>query len=99
MGGPGAFSADPEAEDKWRKDIISLGRLTNVYAKVGGCTMTFNGWGFEKRDKPVGSKELAELTLPIYSHVIKSFGPQRSMFESNFPVDKVCLSYGVLWNS
>ena len=21
------------------------------------------------------------------------------MFESNFPVDKVCLGYGVLWNS
>ena len=33
-----------------------------------------------------------------YSHVIKSFTPAKSMFESNFPVDKVCLSYRTLWN-
>ena len=36
---------------------------------------------------------------PIYSHVIKSFTPAKAMFESNFPVDKVCLSYQVVWNA
>ena len=41
----------------------------------------------------------AALLSPIYSHVIKSFTPAKSMFESNFPVDKVCLSYQVLWNA
>ena len=107
---------------------------------------------FEERAAPIGSEELAELTFPIYSHVIKSFGapvtpcpafcrrhaaplprshviksfggcpfpacndpvrcwsdlqprhqviwpnagPNKAMWESNFPVDKVCLSYNVL---
>lgn len=31
--------------------------------------------------------------------MIRSFTPAKSMFESNFPVDKVCLSYRTLWNS
>ena len=30
---------------------------------------------------------------------IEAFGPQRSMFESNFPVDKGTCSYQVLWNT
>jgi len=30
---------------------------------------------------------------------IEAFGPQRSMYESNFPVDKGTCSYQVLWNA
>lgn len=97
--GPALFDGKPDVEAKWKQDIETLGKLANVHAKVGGCTMTYNGWEFEKRDVPVGSEELATLLFPIYSHVIKSFGPAKCMFESNFPVDKVCLSYQVLWNA
>jgi len=31
--------------------------------------------------------------------VIDCFGPDRCMFESNFPVDKQSCSYPVLWNA
>eukprot|EP01045_Picozoa_sp_COSAG04_P052577 COSAG04_NODE_22483_length_354_cov_0.639216_1_plen_75_part_10 len=40
----------------------------------------------EERAKPIGSVELAKLTAPIYTHVIECFGPERCMWESNFPV-------------
>jgi len=30
---------------------------------------------------------------------IDAFGPERCMFESNFPVDKASYSYGVMWNA
>ena len=30
---------------------------------------------------------------------IEYFGPDRCMFESNFPVEKVSVSYHVLWNA
>ena len=42
---------------------------------------------------------LSEAVLPYYSHVIDAFGVSRCMFESNFPVDKVSFSYGVMWNA
>ena len=32
-------------------------------------------------------------------HVIEAFGPQRCMFESNFPVDRLSLSYRTFWNA
>ena len=31
--------------------------------------------------------------------MIECFGPQRCMFESNFPVDRFSLSYAVFWNA
>ena len=34
-----------------------------------------------------------------YLHTIECFGPERCMFESNFPVDRLSVSYGVLWNA
>jgi predicted TIM-barrel fold metal-dependent hydrolase len=27
------------------------------------------------------------------------FGPERCMFESNYPVDRAAAGYGVLWNA
>jgi predicted TIM-barrel fold metal-dependent hydrolase len=40
-----------------------------------------------------------QATRPYYEHTIEQFGPERCMFESNFPVDMVTCSYNVLWNS
>jgi len=31
--------------------------------------------------------------------MIECFGPDRCMFESNFPVDRTGISYPVLWNA
>jgi predicted TIM-barrel fold metal-dependent hydrolase len=36
---------------------------------------------------------------PWLDYCIEQFGPDRSMFESNFPVDKVSFSYNVLYNA
>ena len=52
-----------------------------------------------QRRTPIGSEELCELLYPYYRHVIEAFGPDRCMFESNFPVDKECVSYRTLWNT
>lgn len=57
------------------------------------------GWGFHNRGKPIGSEEYAELIKPLMVHAINPFGPDRCMFESDFPVDRVSLGYNVLWNA
>lgn len=44
------------------------------------------------------SDELVAAQSPYYLHAIECFGPERCMFESNLPVDKLSLSYPVLWN-
>ena len=51
------------------------------------------------RDVPVGSEELAGSIAPFVNYCIEQFGPDRCMFESNFPVDKVSYSYNVMYNA
>lgn len=84
---------------RWRGDLEELARCPNVVAKLGGLVMPINGFGFHKQPKPPDSATLAAATRDWYAHAIDCFGPQRCMFESNFPVDKASVSYAVLWNS
>jgi predicted TIM-barrel fold metal-dependent hydrolase len=52
-----------------------------------------------KKDIPLGSEAFCDLLYPYYIAAIEAFGPDRCMFESNFPVDKECISYRTLWNT
>ena len=88
-----------EVFQQWKKGMKELATCPNVVVKLGGLVMTINGFGFHKCDKPPTSDELVAATSPYYMFTIEQFGPNRCMFESNFPVDKVSCSYAVLWNS
>ena len=83
----------------WKTQIDELARCPNVVAKLGGLNMEINGFGWDHRPAPPTSTELAEATRRYFEHTIERFGPNRCMFESNFPVDKLSCSYTVLWNS
>jgi predicted TIM-barrel fold metal-dependent hydrolase len=83
----------------WRRDIAELAACPNVVAKIGGLWMALNGYGWQHRPKPPSSAELAEASRDWFLETIEAFGPERCMFESNFPVDKVSCSYGVMWNA
>ena len=83
----------------WKDDVAELARCENVVAKLGGLVMPINGFGFHKRDTPATSDELVAATRDYYLHMIDSFGADRCMFESNFPVDRQSCSYHVLYHS
>ena len=88
-----------EIHREWRKDIAELARCENVFAKLGGLAMPDNGFGWMGRERPPSSDEIVEAQSRYYLHTIDCFGPERCMFESNFPVDKLSLAYPVLWNA
>ncbi len=88
-----------EVQAEWRRSIAELARCENVVVKLGGLAMKICGWGWHKRDAPPSSAELAEAFRPYYLHCIDHFGTDRSMFESNFPVDRAGGSYTLLWNA
>ena len=98
---------DPEAGDDvlaaWRAGIDAIARCPNAVMKVGGAQQRVGPWEppfhMHKRQGPIGSEELCELLYPYYIYAIEAFGPDRCMFESNFPVDKECISYRTLWNA
>lgn len=88
-----------EIFSRWQENVAALAECPNVYAKLGGLVMPINGFEFHKRDLPASSDEIVVATGRYYRHAIECFGPERCMFESNFPVDKQSCSYHVLYNA
>jgi len=101
FGGPLGIGPYKQAEifAQWKQDMADLAKCPNVNVKLGGINMPISGFGWHKRDLPPTSVALATATRDYYLHTIDCFGPGRCMFESNFPVDKLSCSYGVLWNA
>jgi predicted TIM-barrel fold metal-dependent hydrolase len=83
----------------WKAGIAELGKCQNVVVKLGGLGMLFGMFAFNTRETPPSSEELARAYEPYIDTCIAAFGPNRGMFESNFPPDGVSSSYAVLWNA
>ena len=90
---------DEEVLGVWRSGIAAVAACPNVQVKLGGIGMPRNGFDWHERDVPIGSEELAEAMAPLVNYCVEQFGPERSMFESNFPVDRVSYSYNVMYNA
>lgn len=98
---------DPNAsEDEiahWRASIDAVAACPNAVMKIGGAQMRVGPWEppfhMNQRETPIGSEELCDLLYPWYEYALERFGPGRCMFESNFPIDKECVSYRTLWNT
>ena len=90
---------DDEVLAVWRSGIVAVAQCPNVYMKLGGIGMPHTGYGWHTREVPSGSEELAESMAPYIHYCIEQFGPDRCMFESNFPADKVSFSYHVMYNA
>jgi predicted TIM-barrel fold metal-dependent hydrolase len=103
VGGPVAIGPyagkREEAFAAWRARIQEVANFPNTYVKLGGLGMKMIGFDFVEKPEPPSSQDLAAAWRPYIETCIKAFGPQRAMFESNFPVDKGFCSYQVLWNA
>jgi predicted TIM-barrel fold metal-dependent hydrolase len=83
----------------WAASIKRLAACENVSVKVGGLGMRLGGFDFHQLAEPPSSETLAAAWRPYVETCIEAFGPERAMFESNFPVDKVSYSYNVMYNA
>jgi predicted TIM-barrel fold metal-dependent hydrolase len=90
---------DDEVLATWRRGIAAVAACPNVHLKLGGIGMPRLGFDWHERPTPIGSDELAQAMAPLMTYCIEQFGPDRCMFESNFPVDKVSFSHHILFNA
>ncbi|WP_436794106.1 amidohydrolase family protein [Actinospongicola halichondriae] len=84
----------------WTDDIRDLAGCPNVVLKLGGLAMPDNGFGWhvDESSRPDVATFVAAQRR-WYDHAIESFGPERCMFESNFPVDKFSLDFATYWDA
>jgi predicted TIM-barrel fold metal-dependent hydrolase len=64
----------------WRSEISALAEVEHVTAKVSGFGMADNSWTIDS-------------IRPWVLHMIEAFGPDRSMFGTNWPVDILYATY------
>jgi predicted TIM-barrel fold metal-dependent hydrolase len=83
----------------WKASIREVAKCPNVSVKLGGLAMRLLGYGFHERPMPPSSEEAANAWRPYIETCIEAFGPERAMFESNFPPDKGQCSYLVIFNA
>jgi len=65
----------------WRDGLDRLAGLPNVSCKISGLAMVDRAWTVDS-------------LRPFVLRVVETFGPDRCMFASNFPVEKVHGSFG-----
>ena len=101
-GGPVGIGGYANRRDEifatWKASIGEIARCPNVMVKLGGLAMRLLGYDFHERPRPPTSEEAAAAWRP-YIETIEAFGPDRCMFESNFPPDKGQCSYQVIFNA
>ena len=84
--GGSPWDQSPAGLDRWRAGLEALAQLPNVVCKVSGLGMFNPDWTVDS-------------LRPVVLTLIEVFGPQRIMFGSNFPVDKLYNSYDALWDA
>ncbi len=67
---------DPDGRDNWRRGIQALARRANVVLKVSGL------WPIERNWDPAALR-------PYVREAVEWFGFERSLYGSNFPVEKL----------
>lgn len=96
--GPYAGKQRGEVFDTWRAGMARIAEMPNVTVKIGGMLMTLQGLIPDDVDGPMTSEQAERALRDHVLTTIELFGPDRCMFESNFPPDRSHISYGNLWN-
>jgi predicted TIM-barrel fold metal-dependent hydrolase len=74
--------------ETWRDDVAALGALPNVVAKHSGLGMPLLGANRRRSLAADAVSEMTDQVAPLIHHVHDTFGPDRTMWASNFPIDK-----------
>jgi len=103
VGGPLGYGPYTGKRDEvfatWKAGITELAGCPNVTMKLGGMMMRLAAFDYGAAPAPPSSAQLADYWRPYIEPCIERFGARRCMFESNFPVDKMGIGYGSLWNA
>jgi L-fuconolactonase len=94
--GPYAGKRD-EVFAQWSAGLRAAAAMPNVHIKLSGLGIARMGFRFPGGN--ADSDTLVAAWKPYIRACLEAFGPERSVFASNFPVDRQAASYRVLINA
>lgn len=103
LGAPVGYGHGPDADAhvlaEWAAGVETVAKFPNVVMKLGGMASPVTEYDAALRDIPPSASDFVAERGAFFHHAIGAFGPERCLFESNFPVDSVSISYANLWNA
>ena len=89
-----------EMQALWQVELEKLSSFENVYLKIGGIGMeNYFSTQWANKPTPPSSDQVVSVWNEKILWCIDTFGTEKCMFESNYPVDRQTLPYSVIWNS
>lgn len=99
-GGAGETAQERDRIQKqWYEDLAALAEIAHVKLKLSGLLMPFCGFHFEKKEHPASLNQVLDAIGPHIEYALNTFGVNRCMFASNFPVDKVSTNFETLYDA
>jgi len=89
----------PEVMARWRELLREVAACPNVALKLGGIGSPMLGHDWQRLPRKPGAEAIADTFGDAIRFCIDLFGPERCLFESNFPVDRVSFDYAALWEA
>ncbi len=99
IGGVGPAASGARVFEAWARQMERIADLPNLVIKLGGLASIVTGYDAHLRPRPPSSEEFLAERGAYFRHAIRLFGPERCLFESNFPVDSISIGYRTLWNA
>ncbi len=104
LAGPfGGLGQTPQQRDSirrdWYDDLARLAENPQVHLKLSGLYMCSIGFGHHENGGPSSAQQVVDDIGSHIRHGIETFGVDRCMFASNFPMDKVSISYEMLYDA
>jgi L-fuconolactonase len=87
----GAGATARERDDiykRWADDVAAVAALPNVVAKHSGAGMPLLGTPHPVRGQQVSPTQLRDAIAPYVIHTHRLFGNDRTLWGSNYPIDK-----------
>ena len=75
--------------ERWSDDVAAVAALPNVVAKHSGLGMPVLGW-----DGPRTREQFGDAVAPLVTRTQELFGADRTMWASNYPMDKPVVALG-----
>lgn len=101
LAGPVGIGHYAERRDEvyrdWRADLKKIAKCPNVIMQIGGIGGT--RLGYPSSESGLSSDQIVRDWKPHVDFCIDTFGPDRVVFDSNFPVDRRITSYGNYLNA
>ena len=96
-GGLGNTAAERDKiAGQWKDSLSRLVEVPHLRFKISGLLMPIVGFGAEHQPTTMSKDEFVDRVGPLVTWALDTFGIRRCMFGSNFPMDKVSITYQTL---